>query len=393
MTDLAIVNVGKIVSGDVGSPLVEGDTIVVREGKIHHIGHRDAVDLHGIERVIDAAGAVVCPGLIDSHVHPVVGDFTPRQNTLNWIDSYLHGGVTAMVSAGEVHTPGRPRDALGTKSLAILAQRAFASLRPAGVKVLAGSVLLEPGLREEDFAELAKAGVRTVGEIGISGVYRPEDAAPMVRWAQQYGLKVMIHTGGTSVPGSSTIDAEVVFAIRPDVVSHINGGPTAMAISDIERVVADSSFAFEVVQAGNVKALVETTRFAVKYGALSRMLVGTDTPSGTGVIPLGVLRTISHVASLGGLAPELALCMATGNTAKLYGFSFGVLQAGADADLVILDTPRGSQATDALEALAIGDTPAVAVVVVDGHVRVYRSRNTPPPTRDIKVPWMAAGGH
>lgn len=393
MADLAVVNAGTIVSGDVESPLLDGDAVVVREGKIAQVGPRDAVDMNGIDRIIDAAGAVVCPGLIDSHVHPVVGDFTPRQNTLNWIDSYLHGGVTAMVSAGEVHTPGRPRDGQGTKALAILAHKAFASLRPAGVKVLAGSVLLEPGLTEEDFAEMAKAGVKTVGEIGISGIYRPEDAEPMTRWAQKYGLKVMIHTGGTSVPGSSTIDADTVFAIRPDVVSHINGGPTSMAISDIERIVAAGTFAFEVVQAGNVRALAETARMAAKYGALKRMLIGTDTPSGTGVIPLGVLRTISHVAALGDVAPELALCMATGNAARLYGFSFGMIRPGADADLVILDAPRGSQASDALQALAIGDTPAVAVVVVDGQVRVNRSRNTPPPSRDVKVPWLAAGAH
>jgi enamidase len=393
VADLAVMNIGAIVSGDMDRPLLEGDTVVVRDGKIAQVGPRDAVDMHGIDRVIDAAGAVVCPGLIDSHVHPVVGDFTPRQNTLNWIDSYLHGGVTAMVSAGEVHTPGRPKDAVGTKALAILAHKAFASLRPAGVKVLAGSVLLEPGLTESDFAEMAGAGVRTVGEIGISGVYRPEDAEPMTRWAQQYGLKVMIHTGGTSVPGSSTIDADTVFAIRPDVVSHINGGPTAMAIDDIERIVSDGSFAFEVVQAGNVRALAETARLATKYGALGRMLIGTDTPSGTGVIPLGVLRTISHVSALGQVAPELALCMATGNTARLYGFNFGIIRPGADADLVIMDAPRGSQAKDALQALAIGDTPAVAAVIVDGQVKVYRSRNTPPPTRDVKVPWMSAGGH
>ena len=63
------------------------------------------------------------PGLIDSHVHPVAGDWTPRQNQLGWIDSCLHGGVTTMISAGEVHMPGRPKDVVGLKALAITAQR------------------------------------------------------------------------------------------------------------------------------------------------------------------------------------------------------------------------------------------------------------------------------
>ena len=46
------------------------------------------------------------PGLIDSHAHPVFGDFTPRQQTQNFIESGLHGGVTTVISAGEVHLPG-----------------------------------------------------------------------------------------------------------------------------------------------------------------------------------------------------------------------------------------------------------------------------------------------
>jgi enamidase len=32
----------------------------------------------------------------------VVGDYTPRQQQLHWIDSTLHGGVTTLISAGEV---------------------------------------------------------------------------------------------------------------------------------------------------------------------------------------------------------------------------------------------------------------------------------------------------
>ncbi len=75
------------------------------------------------------------PGLIDSHVHPVFGDWTPRQNQLGWIESCLNGGVTTMISAGEVHLPGRPKDVVGVKALAITAQRAFDGMRAAGVGV------------------------------------------------------------------------------------------------------------------------------------------------------------------------------------------------------------------------------------------------------------------
>src|SRR4051812_8259915 len=95
--------------------------------------------------VIDARRTCVAPGLIDSHVHPVFGDWTPRQGQLGWIDSTMNGGVTTMISAGEVHLPGRPKDIVGLKALAITAQRAFHNFRPAGVKVLAGAPVLREG--------------------------------------------------------------------------------------------------------------------------------------------------------------------------------------------------------------------------------------------------------
>ena len=76
-------------------------------------------------------------------------------------------------------------------------------------------------------------GVRVVGEIGLSGIYRPEDARPMVDWARACGMTVMMHIGGASIPGSSVLGAREALAILPDIASHTNGGPTAAPIADI----------------------------------------------------------------------------------------------------------------------------------------------------------------
>jgi enamidase len=393
MADLLIRNAGAVVSGDLDQPFVDGDTIVVRDGRIAGAGAESSLDTGDIEREIDAQGATVMPGLIDSHVHPVLGDFTPRQRTLDFIVSYLHGGVTSMISAGEPHLPGRPRDREGTKALAILAAKSFANLRPSGVKVHAGALLLEQGLTESDFVELAAAGIHLVGEIGISGVHRVEDAEPMVRWAQRQGMRVLVHMGGASIPGSSAIGADFVLAVKPDVAAHVNGGPTAPSLDDVKRILLESDVTIEVVQCGNVVALRDVVEFAASQDMLHRVLVGTDSPSGTGVIPLGVLRTLSWIAALGGVPAEKAIALATGNSSRVYDLNTGRLSPGAEADLVIADAPRGSQANDALETFAIGDTPAVAAVIIDGEVRVFGSRNTPPPQRSISIPWMTAGGH
>jgi enamidase len=393
VNDLLITNIGQIVSGDIAQPLLAGDTVVVRGGRIAEVGRHEELDTSGIERVIDAGGCQLWPGLIDSHTHPLVGDYTPRQQTIGFIESGLHGGVTRIISAGEVHLPGRPKDAAGTKALAIVGAKASAAFRPGGVKVLAGSLILEHGLVESDFAELWREGVRVVGEVGLSGIYKPEDARPMVDWARACGMTIMMHIGGASIPGSNVLGAREALAIRPDIASHTNGGPTAAPLADIERIIAESEMMIEVVQAGNTRRAGEIARLAARSGALNRMMIGTDTPSGTGVIPLGVLRTMAWVASLGEVAPELTVAMASGNTARVYKLAEGVVRPGNAADLLLVDAPIGSEAPDALGALAIGDTPAIAAAIIDGVVRVNGSRNTPGSTRKPSIPWMAAGGH
>ena len=383
MNDLLIRNIGGIVSGDIEAPIAGGDTVVVRDSTIAYVGDAPGADGSGIDAVIDAAGATVTPGFCDNHTHPVIGDFTPRQLQVDFIDSYLHGGTTTMISAGEPHTPGRPTDPVGVKALAILAHRSFANARPSGVKVHAGAVLLEPGLTESDFREMADAGVDLVGEIGISGVKDAEVAAEMTRWAQACGMRVMVHTGGASIPGSGIVGADFVVRVRPEVAGHVNGGPTALPLDQVERILDETTARVEIVHNGNVKAAGDVAALLSRRSELGRLVIGTDSPAGSGVQPLGMLRAVSWVASLGGVDAAAAVAAATGNVAALHGLNVGVVAVGREADLLVMDAPLGSQATDALGALAIGDTPAVASAVIDGAVRFTKSRNTPPPVRPV----------
>ena len=378
MASLLIKNIGRIASGDIKNPLLDADSVLVEDGKIAQIGKGLAVKA---EKVINANGITLTPGLIDSHFHPVFGDFTPRQNQLGYIESALHGGITTMISAGEVHLPGRPRDVAGTKALAILAAKSWANLRPGGVKVLGGGLILEKGLQEKDFEELAREGVTHVGEIGLGSANQPEDTAPMVRWAKKYGMKVMMHTGGTSIPGSTTITAEQVIATDPDVVAHLNGGPTAIFPEEVEKIIRNTSYAFEIVHCGNPKIALQIVKTAKEVNAFDRILIGNDAPSGTGVIPLGILRVLNLICSLGGVRAEEGIAMASGNTARVYGLNRGVIKEGFEADLVLMDAPMGSIGEDALQAIEAGDIPGISMVIIDGQVKITASRNTPPPKR------------
>ncbi len=385
-------NIGQIVSGDIAKPLLDGDSIVTADGKIVAVGRGLDDDA---DTVIDARGSTVVPGLIDSHCHPVFGDFTPRQRTIDFIDSGLNGGITTMISAGEVHLPGRPKDIVGLKALAIVAAKAYANARPAGVKMHAGAPILELGMVEDDFAEMAKAGVKLVGEIGLGSVKTGKDAAPMVRWAKKHGMTVTIHTGGPSIAGSNTISGEVVLEADPDVVGHINGGTTSMSEREIDALVA-TQMALEIVHCGNGKTALHALRRAQEAKATHRIIIGLDAPSGTGVVPLGILRVLAHLVSLGGLAPEEAVCMATGNTARVYKLPVGVIAPGREADFCIVDAPIGSQGRTALEALRVGDLFGVSMILIDGQIKIGRSRNTPPATRAaevVKGQGPAAGGH
>ena len=394
MSNLRIINIGTIVTGDIDAPVATGDTVVVRDGLIAYVGEADnAPAVKDDETVIDAAGATLAPGLIDNHIHPAAGDYSPRQRVLDFIDSCLHGGVTSMISAGEPHYPGRPRDRVGAKALAIVGAKSYANARPGGVKVTGGALILERGLTEADFDEMADAGVQLVGEIGLSAVCTSDEAGPMVRWAQARGMRVAMHTGGVSIPGSNAIRADLVIAIRPDVASHVNGGPTRLPLADVERILDETECFVEIVQCGNTLAAQETAQLVKAKGLERRLILGTDMPSGTGVIPLGMLRTVAWVASLGGIEPANAVAMATGNTARLHRLNRGVIAPGREADLIVLDAPIGSAANDALETLAVGDTPAVSAVIVDGRIKAGTSRNTPPAQRKVVVPGAPSGGH
>src|SRR6267378_3224623 len=284
-TKLVIRNIGLVLSGALERPILDADTIVAENGRITAIGRAKDIDVEGATTVIDANGTTVAPGLIDSHVHPVAGDWTPRQNQIGWIDSFLHGGVTTMISAGEVHMPGRPRDVVGLKAMAIFAQRAFWTLRPGGVKVHAGAPVIEHEMVEEDFKELAAAGVKLLGEVGLGGVKDGPTARKMVGWARKYGIQSTIHTGGPSIPGSGLIDKDVVLEADTDVVGHINGGHTALPDNQIRCICEGCKRGLELVHNGNERSALYTLRIAREMGDLSRVILGTDSPAGSGVQP------------------------------------------------------------------------------------------------------------
>ena len=377
---VVIKNIGLLLSGDLDKPILDATTIVAVDGIIVAVGKQSECDVSEPDLLIDARNTCVAPGLIDSHVHPVFGDWTPRQNQLGWIESTMNGGVTTMISAGEVHLPGRPKDIVGLKALAITAQRAFDNFRPGGVKVLAGAPVIEKGMVELDFKELALAGVKLLGEVGLGSVKAGEEAQRMVAWARKYGIQSTIHTGGPSIPGSGLIDKDVVLEADADIIGHINGGHTSLSEAHVCELCERSTRGIEIVHNGNEKVAIAAARAAIDLKCPHRVILGTDGPAGSGVQPLGMLRMISLLSSLGNIAPELVICFATGNTAKMRQLNCGLIEPGRAADFVFMDRAQHTAASNLLESISLGDIPGIGMVMIDGLVRCGRSRNTPPAT-------------
>ena len=387
-TKLVIRNIGQILSGRIEEPLIDGDCVVCEGDRIVAVGYEKNLDTSEATTIVDAKGVTLCPGLIDSHVHPVIGDYTPRQQQLNWIDSCLHGGVTTMISAGEVHAPGRPRDIVGLKAMAIASQRWYANFRPSGVKVHSGAPVIEEGMVEEDFRDLAQAGVRLLGEVGLGSVKAGETAAQMVKWARKYGIQSTIHTGGPSIPGSGLIDKDVVLEADADIIGHINGGHTALPDDQITCLCESCLRGIEIVHNGNERAGLLAMRTAFELGQPDRVILGTDAPAGSGVQPLGILRMVAMLSSLGNVPPEVAFCFATGNTARMRDLDCGIIEPGRAADFVFLDMAQHAPGKTMLGSVHQGNLPGVGMTVIDGIVRSTRSRNTPPATR---VPEIVKG--
>ena len=384
MTTTFIHGIGLLVHGPRATAPTRDTTLVIEDGVVTAIGEEPTSP----DLVIDAGGLDVIPGLVDGHVHPTVGEWTPAQDAMNWVSNYVHGGTTTLVSAGELHLPGLAFEELSprtVKSIAFMSRDVTARLRPTGAHLHAGTTLLVHGMTEHDFDEMAEAGIERLKYIFYDWGTAPEgEAEAYNRWARERGMVVKIHSGGVSRSGSSRIAGhEVVTAADPDIVAHISGGPIPMPDDEIRAVIDDlPNAAIEVCTSMNYRATKVTVDHLTAVDALDRLTLGTDTPGGTGVVPRAMLRNICFLASMCGMDPLDALATATDNTARAHAVDAGRIEVGAPADLVLLGPIRGSRAADVLECFTLGDLPGISQVVIGGEpVLAGRSQQTPPPIR------------
>jgi enamidase len=386
MSKIAITNIGKIVSGDLKEGVLEGkNTIIVHDGKISEIKRAKDVDVKHADVVVDANGMTVMPGLIDTHIHPAIGDWAPMFRAAGYWGSVLWSGTTTAISQGEYGVQGRPQDPAGIKALALLAKKTFDNLRPGGVKVYGGALILHPAFSEKDFKELKSEGIWLTAEIGATHK-EISRLTPVIELAKKYNMKVMMHIGGRSIPESMTVTAEDVMKVEPDVVSHINGGPTSPNLRDIKTLIKETELTLEVAYGGNPKTLIETVKLAKAEGKLERIITGSDSPTETASLGTNaIMRTIIFISSMAEIPGEQAIAMATGNTAQALELKEGKIKEGWTANLLIADAPEGSIGGDALKAVEAGDLPGIAFIMAEGKIIDPPPIRVPQPRRSIHL--------
>ena len=79
---------------------------------------------------------------------------------------------------------------------------------------------------------------------------------------------------------------------------------------------------------GNLRVAARVLQRAAERGELHRIILGTDLPGGTGVVPGAVLRTIQLLSHLTDIPVEQLYCMATGNTASVHRLPGGRVAIG-----------------------------------------------------------------
>jgi enamidase len=375
-----IVNCNRIVSGDLSHPFAEGDSILVSSGQVEAIGERAALLGESPTTIVNANGQTAVPGLIDTHIHPSWGDWTGRMNAQGWLAAYGQAGITTLISHGAFNIDGYPADAAGMVALGITLARSFArDWRPGGVKVIGATISLVDGLLDDDFAVMAREGVSLISEIGVRSIADPVGVREMLQTAHKHGFISRVHFGPASIAGSHSIDAAAAFQMGGHIIAHVNGGPTSASQEDVDFIFDNTRCALELNYSGNLRMLLHVARRARDSGTLERLMIGTDTPSGTGIAPRAIARACAWLSSILDIPPELALAIASGNAANAYRLNRGKLAPGREADILLMDAPKDSSATDALDALRIGDIPAVGMLMVDGAIVSLQCRNTPPP--------------
>jgi imidazolonepropionase-like amidohydrolase len=332
-------SVGKTALRDVrvfdGQGLTEPCTVVI-DGAV--IG----ADASGAE-VVNAAGGVLLPGLIDAHIHP------DGRGALAALAAY---GVTTglAMATWPVELVASMRDVPG---LTDIRSAGLPAIGPGGLhaRMMPGlaehAVVRDPAHARRFVADRVAEGsdyLKIMFEAPGEGGPPQDVAAALVAAARAHGLRVVAHAGS---PGAYTAALDV----GADVITHMPLG-APVADGDVTRIVADGRVVIPTLDMMRGLAdplglppgayAASACGVGVLHAAGVPILAGTDANATPGVPYQPAFGASMHdeLALLvdAGLPAAAALRAATSLPAKHFGLSDrGAVEPGLRADLVLLD--------------------------------------------------------
>ena len=360
---------------EVGDILIDG-------GRIAEVGGKIACD---DAQVIDGAGLVAAPGLVDMHVHLRDPGFTEKEDILSGCRAAAAGGVTSLLAM-----PNTRPAADTPEAVAWILEKA----RAADARIYVAAAITRD-LKSETLTDLK--ALRDAGAIALSDDGRPvTDTALMaraLREAPALGLRIVSHCEDLYLAGGVMNEGEVSRALGvkgipaaaedcgtardialaealgvPVHICHVSTALSAAMIRDAkkrgaavtaetaphyftltERALLDCDADFRM----NPPLRTERDRLAVVRALADGTLdaVATDhaphtpaekadfltAPNGSIGMETSLAAAITvlvkgGVLMLGGLLRRMSL-----TPAKILGIEAGTLQPGAPADLVLFD--------------------------------------------------------
>ncbi len=364
---LVIENIGQLVTLDAAEhdrPIRTDAALVIEAGRVAWVG--DAAEAPAADSRIDAEGAAVIPGFVDSHSHLVfAGDRVDEFEARMAGRPYTAGGIRTTVAATRAASDDELRARLrhlvaqaraqGTTTLEIKSgygltvadeQRALRLAR----EVTDETTFLGAHVVPAEFAHDRAAYVdlvcgdmltacapyaRWIDVFIDSGAFTVDEARRILLAGRDAGLGLRVHAGQLAADGGVALAVELGAAS----VDHC----THLADADVEALAASARDG-----AGTVATLLPLVEFSTRqpYPDARRLLdagvavaLATDCNPGSNYsssMPLAVALAVREL----GMTPLEALAAATrGGARALRRTDVGYLEVGARGDAVILDAP------------------------------------------------------
>lgn len=358
---------------DRNNAAIDDGVVEFRQGRIAYAGDGANAPAPGADTdVIDLAGRLVTPALIDCHTHLIHGgnrarEFEMRLNGASYVEIAQAGGgivstvrATRALSVAELITQALPRlDALLAEGISTIevksgygltieaeltmlrAARALADARPVRVKtsyLAAHAVPEEYGGRSQAYLdEVVLPGLRRAHAEGLvdavdgfcEGIaFSPDEIAQVFGLARELGLPVKLHAEQLSWLGGARLAASYG-ALSADHLEYLDDGDAlAMAASGTVAVLLPGAFyAIRETKTPDVAAL---RRHGVPIA------IATDCNPGTSPLT-SLLLAMNMGATLFRLTVDECLAGATREAARALGIlaETGTLEVGKSADIAV----------------------------------------------------------